>query len=182
MYNFYMKKIILPLFVICAIIISTGFAYASQRYIVVNKAYHLLFVEENEKIVKIVPVTIGKGGESETPVGTFTIRSIVHNPNWYFNGKAYKPYIEDYENGLGVCWMGLSLPSYGLHGTNEPFSPGRDRSHGCVRMNNKDISMLSQISFIGEEVRIEEGAQDSIAKHLKSINLLYDIENLLGGD
>ncbi len=148
--------------------------------IVVNKAYHLLFVENGSKIVRTIPVTIGKGGESETPTGTFSIVSIVRNPKWYFNGKVYPPYIDDPKNGLGVCWIGISLPSYGIHGTNEPFSPGRNRSHGCVRMNNNDILYLSKNSFIGEKVIIEEESKnDPLTLHLKKINLLYDLENII---
>ena len=150
--------------------------------IVVNKSYHLLFLKNNGKIVRVIPVTIGKGGDSETPVGNFSIVSIVHNPKWYFNGKVYPPYNEDPENGLGVCWMGISLPSYGIHGTNEPFSPGRNRSHGCVRMNNNDVKYLSSVSYIGEPVKIENGEKDNISEHMKAINMLYDIENFLGGE
>ncbi len=176
-----MKKIIR----IC-ILVSLFFAFAftgakaeNGRLIIVNKSYHLLFVESNGKITDTIPVTVGKGGESETPTGTFEITSIVHNPKWYFNGKVYPPYIQDPENGLGICWMGLSLPSYGIHGTNEPFSPGRNRSHGCVRMNNKDIMKLSAESYIGETVKIENGNKNEISELLKPINLLYDAENVM---
>ena len=176
-----MKKILLMFtcLAVAILLILPSVKGANTYGITVNKAYHLLFVEKDGNIVKTIPVTIGKGGDSETPVGEFTITSIVHNPNWYFNGKVYPPYVQDPENGLGVCWMRISLPSYGLHGTNEPLSPGRNRSHGCVRMNNTDVSGLSEISFIGEGVKIEEGKQNEIAEHLKGINLLYDIENLL---
>jgi lipoprotein-anchoring transpeptidase ErfK/SrfK len=181
-----MKKIygiLITILVVAFVFSSASSTLASNNYsIVVNKSYHLLFVKDGSKIIKTIPVTIGKGGDSETPVGTFAIKSIVHNPNWYFNGKVYPPYNQSPENGLGVCWMGISLPSYGIHGTNEPFSPGRNRSHGCVRMNNNDIRFLSSISFIGETVKIENGKNDAIAAHLKAINLLYDIENFLGGE
>ncbi len=174
-----MKKFVFIIFLITALSMALV-AEADSMHIVVNKAYHLLFVENGSKIVRTIPVTIGKGGESETPTGTFSIASIVYNPKWYFNGKVYPPYIDDPKNGLGVCWMGISLPSYGIHGTNEPFSPGRNRSHGCVRMNNSDILYLSKNSFIGEKVVIEEGFKnDSLAQHLKKINLLYDLENIM---
>ncbi len=175
-----MKKTLLALtvFLILMLLYAPAKGNNSLR-IVVNKSYHLLFIKDGDEIVHVVPVTIGTGGESETPNGNFSVVSIVHNPNWYFNGKTYLPYIEDPNNGLGVCWMGISLPSYGIHGTNEPFSPGRNRSHGCVRMNNNDILRTSEISFIGEKVQIEEGINNNISKHLKTINLLYDMENFL---
>ena len=172
--------------VLILIVFFVGISYvegANGNYtIVVNKSYHLLFLENEGEILRVIPVTIGKGGDSETPVGSFSIVSIVHNPKWYFNGRVYPPYNQDPENGLGVCWMGISLPSYGIHGTNEPFSPGRNRSHGCVRMNNNDVKYLSSVSHIGEPVKIENGEKDNISEHLKAINLIYDIENFLGGE
>ena len=179
-----MKKFFVFILLFIVVLTGTfGIAGAGEKYaIVVNKSYHLLFLESGSKIIRVIPVTIGKGGDSETPVGNFSIVSIVHNPKWYFNGKVYPPYNDDPENGLGVCWMGISLPSYGIHGTNEPFSPGRNRSHGCVRMNNNDVKYLSSVSYIGEPVKIENGEMDSISEHMKAINMLYDIENFLGGE
>ncbi len=174
------KKIIV--FIILLIILTSvaPISKSVARTIVVNKAYRLLFVMEDSEIQQVIPVCIGKGGESETPTGTFAIINIIHNPNWYFEGKTYKPYVEDKENGLGICWMGISLSGYGLHGTNEPLSPGKNLSHGCVRMNNSDVEKLSKISFVGESVEIREGENDIIAKHLEGIHILYNIENILG--
>jgi hypothetical protein len=77
--------------------------------------------------------------------------------------------------------MGISKPSYGFHGTNEPFSPGMNLSHGCVRMNNSDVTKLADISFIGEKVEIREGSQDNLSKHLEAITILYNINNILKG-
>lgn len=34
---------------------------------------------------------------------------------------------------VGTRWMGLSIPGYGIHGTNEPKSIGKAASHGCIR-------------------------------------------------
>lgn len=154
---------------------------ANSSKIVVNKAYHLLYVENASNFKSVIPVCTGGKGENETPAGNYTIVSIVDNPVWYFEGKTYAPYSADKENGLGVVWMGISLPSYGLHGTNEPFSIGGNFSHGCVRMENTDVQKLSNLSFVGEKVEIKDGTNDSIAKHLKSINTLYCVANVLKG-
>ncbi len=171
------------IFIVCLIFTfllnGIGVKATSKNSIIVNKSYHLLFVVKGNKITDTVPICIGKGNESETPVGNFEITNIIRNPKWYFNGKVYPPYIQDPENGLGVCWMGLSLPSYGIHGTNEPFSPGRNRSHGCVRMNNNDILKISEESFVGEKVRIENGTQNIISEFLKPVNFLYNVENVM---
>ena len=39
---------------------------------------------------------------------------------------------------VGVIWNGLSVPGIGLHGTSNPETIGRARSHGCIRLANWD--------------------------------------------
>ena len=40
---------------------------------------------------------------------------------------------------VGVVWMGLSKPSYGIHGSPVPEGISRQASHGCVRLTNWDV-------------------------------------------
>ena len=42
-------------------------------------------------------------------------------------------------NPVGVVWMGLSKPSYGLHGSPVPEGISRQASHGCIRLTNWDV-------------------------------------------
>ena len=39
-------------------------------------------------------------------------------------------------NPVGLCWIGLSLPGYGIHGTPVPEMIGKTGSHGCIRLTN----------------------------------------------
>lgn len=57
-------------------------------------------------------------------------------------------------NPVGVAWMGLSLPGYGIHGTPEPELIGRTESHGCFRLANWDAAKLLNIVYTGLPVRI----------------------------
>ena len=50
--------------------------------------------------------------------------------------------------------MSLSKEHYGIHGTNDPSSIGKAVSHGCIRMNNKDVEELARIIPIGTPVSI----------------------------
>lgn len=63
-----------------------------------------------------------------------------------------------YERGgaFGSRWMALDVPwgSYGIHGTNRPWSIGSYASAGCVRMFNEDVEELFEIVSIGTPVRI----------------------------
>jgi lipoprotein-anchoring transpeptidase ErfK/SrfK len=58
------------------------------------------------------------------------------------------------KNILGSRWLGLSEKSYGIHGTTEPQSIGRQVTSGCVRMRNSDVEELYQIVPEGTEVVI----------------------------
>ena len=59
----------------------------------------------------------------------------------------------DPRNELGSRWIGFK-PSYGVHGTIFPESIGKAESHGCVRMNNKDVEELYGLVVVGTPVKI----------------------------
>lgn len=52
--------------------------------------------------------------------------------------------------------MGLSKPHYGIHGTNNPSSIGKNVSHGCIRMYNRDVLELASKVPIGTKVVIHK--------------------------
>ena len=55
-------------------------------------------------------------------------------------------------NPVGLCWMGLGLPGYGIHGTPAPELIGRTGSHGCFRLTNWDALRLSKMVRVGTPV------------------------------
>ncbi len=63
-----------------------------------------------------------------------------------------------YEKGgaFGSRWMALNVPwgSYGIHGTNRPWSIGSYASAGCIRMFNEDVEELFEIASIGTPVSV----------------------------
>ncbi len=107
--------------------------------ITINIENHTLTLYKNGKVYKIYPVAVGKAS-SPTPRGTFKITSRSVNPGGPF----------------GVRWLGLSVPNgnYGIHGTNNPASIGKNISNGCVRMYNKEVLELSNLVPIGTTVKI----------------------------
>ncbi len=62
----------------------------------------------------------------------------------------------DWGGGFGTRWMGLNVPwgLYGIHGTDEPWLMGRDASHGCIRMRNREVEELYQLIPVGTPVLI----------------------------
>ena len=117
---------------------------------IVDKSQNILILKSDEEIIKTYIVSTGKN--NSTPVGNFKITSKLVNPTWFRTGAvvpAGSP-----ENILGTRWMGIDLPSYGLHGTIDPQNLGKQVTQGCVRLSNPDVEDLYTIVPLGSEVVI----------------------------
>lgn len=118
------------------------------REIVVSLEDHKLALLEDSRVVHVYPVAVGKAS-TPSPVGTYFIRVRVTNPAYYHHGKVIPP---GPGNPVGNRWMSLSIPGYGIHGTNEPHSIGKAASHGCIRMGRRDIEDLFGRVRVGDKV------------------------------
>jgi L,D-transpeptidase ErfK/SrfK len=65
------------------------------------------------------------------------------------------------DNPLGDRWLTLGSSSYGIHGTNNLWSIGREATHGCVRLYNSDMRALydriptgTPVSIVYQRVKI----------------------------
>ncbi len=56
---------------------------------------------------------------------------------------------------MGVAWIGLDRPGYGIHGTPDPEKVGRTESHGCFRLANWDARTLLALVEEGMTVIVE---------------------------
>jgi lipoprotein-anchoring transpeptidase ErfK/SrfK len=118
--------------------------------IFVDKSQNTLLLKTEEEIVKTYVVSTGKN--NLTPVGTFKITNKLMNPTWFKAGTVVPP--SSPENILGTRWLGFDLAGYGIHGTSEPQSLGKQVTQGCVRMSNSDVEELYTIVPLGTEVTI----------------------------
>ncbi|WP_438351907.1 L,D-transpeptidase [Paenibacillus sp. FA6] len=109
----------------------------NDRIIVDLSDRSLYLLDGSNRVIRGFPVGIGKM-LTQTPHGEFTIINKQLNPGGPF----------------GVLWMGLSKPHYGIHGTNNPSSIGKEVSHGCIRMFNSDVLTLSSLVPIHTRVTI----------------------------
>ncbi len=105
--------------------------------IVVNISAKTLTVYQKGIPIYEFPIATGKP-ETPTPVGTFEVINKQLDPGG--------PY--------GTRWLGLSKRGYGIHGTNDPSSIGTAASNGCIRMFNRDVEQLFDITNTGTVVRI----------------------------
>jgi lipoprotein-anchoring transpeptidase ErfK/SrfK len=120
--------------------------------IVIDKSQNILTLKGDEKVLKTYPVATGIN--NCTPVGTFKIVNKAVDPVWY-SQDAVVP-AGSPKNILGSRWMGISKPHYGIHGSTDPSSIGRQSTAGCVRMNNSDVEEVYAVVPIGTEVIIED--------------------------
>jgi lipoprotein-anchoring transpeptidase ErfK/SrfK len=123
-------------------------------YIEINKKSNLLTVYANGKKAYRFQVATGRSKEL-TPEGEFHIVTKIIKP-WYVRKQIPGGHRD---NPLGTRWLGFSVPgtggySYGIHGTNRPYSIGSHASSGCVRMHNKDIEWLYRHIPLGTKVVI----------------------------
>ena len=86
-------------------------------------------------------VATGEGGN--TPVGEFRLVERIEHPVWETGGRKI-PYDGTGENGniLGTHYLKLDVPGYGIHGTWDESTLGRQSSAGCIRMRNADVADL----------------------------------------
>jgi lipoprotein-anchoring transpeptidase ErfK/SrfK len=131
-----------------------------ERRIVVSIPDRKLAVIENERVVSFYPVAVGADA-SPSPVGTFTIVSRVSNPTYYRPGKIIQP---GAANPIGTRWIGLSAKGYGIHGTDDPKSIGFAKSHGCIRLRNRDVEKLFERVRAGDVVELHAERTPEIAE------------------
>lgn len=118
--------------------------------ILVDKSQNTLILKTDEEVVKTYIVSTGKN--NSTPVGNFKITNKLLNPTWFKAGAVVPA--SSPENILGTRWLGFDLAGYGIHGTSEPQTIGKQVTQGCVRMSNPDVEELYTIVPIGTEVTI----------------------------
>lgn len=116
--------------------------------------------DRSGRIVFYAPVTTGSQHDP-LPIGEWKVTGILFNPKFHYNpdlfwdadpshSKATIP--SGPNNPVGLVWIDLSKPHYGIHGTPEPSTIGRTESHGCVRLTNWDALKLAGLVKPGTRV------------------------------
>jgi len=106
--------------------------------ILIDKSQNILILKDGNEVVKVYDVSTGEN--NCTPGGEYTITTKLVDPVWFNRGAIVPP--ESPQNVLGSRWLGFDLPGYGIHGTIEPDTIGRQATAGCVRMRNEDVEEL----------------------------------------
>ncbi len=123
----------------------------SKYRILIDKSQNILtLLSKDDTLVKVYNVSTGEN--NSTPVGTFEVVNRIKDPVWYTQDAVVPA--ESPKNILGSRWLGLSEKGYGIHGTIDPESVGRQATQGCIRMVNSDVEELYIIIPTGTKVTI----------------------------
>lgn len=118
------------------------------------------------KIIAHFPVSIASRVEKR-PVGELRVVVVIPKPDYTFDPVNF-PENEEAQtltrrliiapgpnNPVGVAWVGLDRPGYGIHGTPNPEHVGRTESHGCFRLANWDALTLLDLAWVGLPVFVD---------------------------
>jgi hypothetical protein len=123
--------------------------------IIIRKGEFRLYYTFAGGYVRDFPVGLGR--EGTTPEGVFTISEMIRNPDWHPRAGVIIPH-GDPRNILGSRWMAFrdtpDHQGFGIHGTTEPASIGKEASSGCVRMLRDDVERLFEWTPRGTPVII----------------------------
>ncbi|MDD8026957.1 MAG: L,D-transpeptidase [Acidobacteriota bacterium] len=142
-------------------------------YIVIDTAANRLLLKRGDKTIKEFVISCGSGGILEdtsggrkwifeTPRGEYAVQNKLVNPTWIKPDWAFieegekipSDYNERIDNDtLGDFALGFGN-GYFIHGTLYTRLLGRNVTHGCVRVGDKDLKEIYQAAGIGTRIYI----------------------------
>jgi len=140
---------------------------AKAAFVTIGLADKILEVfDARTNLLAHFPCSIAQRVEKR-PVGELHVAAIAPNPNYTFNPDVFPESAEARElktrlilppgpnNPVGVAWISLDRPGYGIHGTPNPEQVGRTESHGCFRLANWNAEYLVKLVWVGMPVYVE---------------------------
>jgi lipoprotein-anchoring transpeptidase ErfK/SrfK len=124
-------------------------------------------LDEGSRVIAHFPVSIARMAEKR-PVGDLHVTVVIPDPDYTFDPQVFPESPEAQtlgrklivppgpNNPVGVAWIGLDRPGYGIHGTPDPEKVGRTESHGCFRLANWDALTLLGLAQVGMTVIVDE--------------------------
>lgn len=142
-------------------------------YIVIDTAVNRLYLRNGQDVIKEAVISTGSGGMLsdpagdrkwvfDTPRGVLTVRGKKTNPVWTKPDWAFieegDPVPKDLKDRVEKDVLGdyaLELgDGYLIHGTLYTRLLGRNVTHGCVRVADKDLKLLYETVPVGTKVVI----------------------------
>lgn len=134
------------------------------KVVVSKKTSSLTVFDGKDRVVFRAPVTSGSEHDP-LPLGNWVVTLVQRNPTYNYNpdlfwdanpANAKVTIAPGPNNPVGVIWIEIDKPHYGIHGTPEPGRIGHSESHGCVRLTNWDVTKLASLVTKGTVVVFQE--------------------------
>lgn len=128
--------------------------------------------DRDQKLAAFFHCSIAKDFE-KVPWGETRVGVVSKHPTYLFDPRMW-PEVKDVKkkllipkgprNPVGLCWIGLNLPGYGIHGSPAPELIGKTGSHGCFRLTNWDALRLGEMVRVGATVKFTGHTQLAAAR------------------
>lgn len=136
----------------------------AARVVVYNEARILTLQDDAGNLLAQYPASTGSEHDP-LPVGEWKVDGVLRNPTYHYNPKLFwdakgndkKTTIQPGPNNpVGVAWIDLSKPHYGIHGTPVPGLVGKSESHGCIRLTNWSAAEVAGLVKAGTQVVLRD--------------------------
>ena len=132
----------------------------ATKVVVRDSTKTLQLFDASDRLLAQYPVSTGSSRDP-LPIGNWKIEGVHANPVYHYNPKLFwdakpgdskTPIKPGPNNPVGVMWIDLSKPHYGIHGTPVPGHVGKTESHGCIRLTNWSAAEVGALVSAGVDV------------------------------
>ena len=127
---------------------------AKAASIRIDKSERVLYLLDRAGLpVAAFPISIGAASD-RLPIGRMDIKNAAKDPVFTYSPEILKNADKTQakmdiqagpNNPVGVYWLGLSRPHWGIHGTPEPSRVGTSETNGCIHLTNWDVMRLARV-------------------------------------
>ena len=136
----------------------------AAKVVVSDSRKVLMLFDTAERVIAQYPASTGSEHDP-LPVGSWKIEGVHPNPTYHYNPKLFwdaepgdkkATIAAGPNNPVGVAWIDLSKPHYGIHGTPVPKFIGKTESHGCIRLTNWSAAEVAGVVAAGTPVVLQD--------------------------
>jgi lipoprotein-anchoring transpeptidase ErfK/SrfK len=136
----------------------------AARIVVSKEARILMLYDASGRLLAQYPASTGSEHDP-LPIGNWKVDGVSRNPVYHYNPKLFwdahpgdrsATVPAGPNNPVGVAWIDLSKPHYGIHGTPVPGLVGKTESHGCIRLTNWAAAEVAGVVKAGTEVILQD--------------------------
>lgn len=136
----------------------------ASKIVVSDSRKVLMLLDASDGLIAQYPASTGSEHDP-LPVGNWKVDGVHPNPTYHYNPKLFwdaepgdkaATVAAGPNNPVGVVWIDLSKPHYGIHGTPVPKFIGKTESHGCIRLTNWSAAEVAAVVAAGTAVVLQE--------------------------